>query len=108
MINCEAFFDTMAASWRLKSPDHNQSGLFYYLIEAIESLIRTQNELKQVFLLLFQHLFVPLQPLNMYNQIKMLLKVSASDADLHLSRSHFEPLPTPKAVTLSFCLKRQT
>jgi hypothetical protein len=30
----------MAASWRLKSPDHNQSGLFYYLIEAIESLIQ--------------------------------------------------------------------
>jgi hypothetical protein len=41
----------------------------------------------------------------MYNQIKMLLKVSASDADLHLSRSLFEPLPTPKAVTLSFCLR---
>lgn len=27
-------------SWRLKSPDHNRSGLFYYLIEAIESLIQ--------------------------------------------------------------------
>lgn len=35
----------------------------------------------------------------------MLLKVSASDADLHLSRSLFEPLPTSKAVTLSFCLR---
>ena len=66
-----------------------------------------KKKLKQVFLLLFQHLFVPLQPLNMYNQIKMLLKVSASDADLHLSRSLFEPLPTPKAVTLSFCLRHQ-
>ena len=37
----------------------------------------------------------------------MLLKISASDAVLHLSRSLFEPLPTPKAVTLSFCLRHQ-